>query len=206
MVSMAFKPYAFAGGLAGFSVMQAMTAGLNLSITATESGLGTAAILFGYTGSKDPVRSGVMGMVSTFISSIVCFIVAFCIVISGVWDSGLESAALTIASFSTVFGAAGGWIVSFLSISFGVGVLVAFAYITRAAWLALTNGRFEWVFGVLYCVFAFLGALVDVHVVWKAIQIINGLLLSINLLGLMCLMPHLIKEYRLYRGKREYTS
>ncbi len=195
MVNTAINPHAFMGGIIGFTIMQAMSAGLNLSITATESGLGTAAILFGYTGSKNPVQSGLMGMISTFVSSIVCFIVALCIVISGVWDSGLQSAALTIAAFNTVFGVWGGWIVSFLSISFGVGVLVTFAYITRAAWLALTDGKYEYVFTILYCVAAFLGAVVDVHVVWKAIQIINGLLLSINLFGLLWLMPRLMREF-----------
>jgi len=121
MIKSAVRPDAVAGGLVGFTVMQAMTYGLNLSVTATESGLGTAAILFGYTGSKDPMESGLMGMISTFVSSLVCFLVALCIVISGVWDSGLQSAALTIASYNTVFGAWGGWIVSFLSISFGMG-------------------------------------------------------------------------------------
>ncbi len=196
MLTTALNPNAFTGGLVGFTIMQAMSAGLNLSITATESGLGTAAILFGYTGSKDPIRSGLMGMISTFVSSLVCFIVALSIVISGVWDSGQESAALTIAAFNTVFGVWGGWIVTFLSISFGVGVLVTFAYITRAAWLALTNGKYEHVFTIMYCIAAFLGAIVNVKLVWKAIQIINGLLLAINLFGLLWLMPYLMREFR----------
>ena len=61
---------------------------------------------------------------------------------SGVWNNGLDSTALTIAAFDTVFGVYGGWIVSFLSVSFGFGVLVSYAYIVRAAWLFLTNNRF----------------------------------------------------------------
>ncbi len=194
--SSAFSPMAFAGGFFGFSVMQAIRSGMNLSITATESGLGTAAILFGYTGSKDPMKSALMGMVSTFVSSIVCFLVALCVVISGVWDSGLTSAALTIASFYTVFGQWGGWIVSFLSISFGVGVLVSYAYITRAAWFCLTGGKYEKLFAMLYCAAAFAGAVVNVHVVWKAVEIINALLLVINLFGLLWLMPRLTRAVR----------
>ncbi len=200
MLSSAFNPNAFAGGLVGFTIMQAIGSGLNLSITATESGLGTAAILFGFTGSKDPIRSGLMGMISTFVSSLVCFIVTLCIVMSGVWDSGLQSAALTIASFDTVFGQWGGWIVSFLSISFGTGVFVTFAYVTRAAWLAITNGRYEHVFTVSYIIAAFLGAIMDVNIVWKAIQLINGSLLAINLFGLAYLMPRLAREVRKLQG------
>ena len=50
---------------------------------------------------------------------------------------------LTIACFNTVFGNAGGWIVTFLSMSFGAGVLVSYAYITQEVWLFLTKGRFS---------------------------------------------------------------
>lgn len=197
----AFSPTAAIGGLAGFSVMQAIQSGMNLSVTATESGLGTAAILFGYTGNQDPMKSGLMGMVSTLISSFVCFLVSLCVVISGVWSSGLTSSALTIAAFNTVFGQWGGWILSFLSISFGVGVLVSYAYITRAAWLCVTNGRYEAFFSFLYCAAAFLGAVINVSIVWKSVQIINGLLLTINLFGLLFLMPRLVSK--VHRSMRE---
>lgn len=195
MIKGAFTPEAIVGGVAGFTIMQAMMSGLNLSVTATESGLGTAAILFGYTGSSDGVRNGLMGMVSAFVSSLVCFIVTLCIVMSGMWDSGLQSSALTIGAFSTVFGVWGGYIVTFLSISFGIGVLVSYAYITRAAWLAVTGGAFEIFFAIMYCVAAFGGAVVDVHKMWMAVQIMNGVLLAINLFGLLMLMPRLVRNY-----------
>lgn len=202
MISSAFQPQAALGGALGFTLMQAIQAGMNLSVTATESGLGTAAILFGYTGSTDPLKSGLMGMISTFVSSLVCFLVALCIVISGVWDSGLESSALTISAFNTVFGQWGGWIVSFLSISFGAGVLVAFAYITRAAWFSITRGKYEYTFYILYCAAAFWGAVAQVDLVWGAVKVINGALLTINLTGLLLLMPRLAR----YLSKSEKTE
>ena len=194
MYASAFNPSAMAGGAAGLAVMLAMKSGMNLSLTATESGLGTAAILFGYTGSKDPMGSALMGMMSTFVSSLVCFIVVLCVVMSGAWDSGLTSTALTIASFSTAFGWFGGWIVSFLSISFGMGVLVTFAYVARATWLCVTNGRYGNVFPLLYCLAAFLGAIAEVHVLWLAVSIINGLMLIINLFGLLYLIPAIRRD------------
>jgi len=194
IVTSAFKPLAVAGGVIGFTVQQAISYGLFRSIVATESGLGTAAILFGFTGSDKPMDSGLMGMISTFVSTGVCFIVALCIVASGVWDSGLNSTALTIAAFDTVFGAFGGWIVSFLSISFGIGVLVTYAYIVRAAWLFLTNGRFEFLFIFFYSFFCFAGALMTVEIVWDIINIVNGGLLLINLFGLLYLLPRIRKD------------
>ena len=146
------------GGVIGYTIQHAIRSGMSKSIFATESGLGTAAILFGHTGSKTPVKDGIIATFSTFISVLVCFIVALCIIASGVWTTGLTSTPLTIAAFSTVFGEQfGGIAVSFLSISFGVGVLVSFAYITREVWLFLTNNKYANIFPMIYCLFAFGG-------------------------------------------------
>lgn len=200
MYTGAFTPEALIGGAVGYSVMQAVYWGMNLAVTATESGLGTAAILFGYTGSKDPMSSAVISMISTFVSSIVCFLVILCIVVSGVWTYDLKSAALTIAAFNTVFGSLGGWIFTFLSVSFGIGVLVAYAYIARAAWFYLTNGRYEWLFAVMYCIVAFTGAIIKVDLVWCLVGYGNGILLAINLFGILSLLPlirrHMAREDR----------
>ena len=72
---------AFGAGVVGFSLQQIIAAGMSRSIFATESGLGSAAILFGSTGNDDAVQNGFMGMMSTFISTCVGFIVALCIVV-----------------------------------------------------------------------------------------------------------------------------
>jgi AGCS family alanine or glycine:cation symporter len=194
MLKYAFQPMAPVGGFLGFSVQQAMRYGIERSIMATESGLGTAAILFGFTGSKDPKASGLMGMLSTFISTLVCLIISLCIIASGVWDNGQTGAALTIAAFSTVFGSYGGWIVSFLSISFGMGVLVTFAYISRVTWLFLTNGKYALGSSLLYCAFTVFGSLINVNHVWHLAGIVNGLLLMINLFGVAYLLPVICKN------------
>jgi len=192
MIKSAFSPLAIAGGLAGFTVQQAMQFGILRSIMATESGLGTAAIFFSSTGSKTPVKDAVMAMLSTFISMLVCFMIALSIVASGAWTTGLTSTPLTIAAFDTVFGSMGGWIVSFLSISFGIGVLVSFAYITRECWRAVAGTKFLWLFGLVYCSCAGLGPLVDVVALWRFCDVMNAVMLCINLLALIGLRKYIV--------------
>lgn len=195
---------AFAGGVVGFSLQQIIRAGMTRSIFATESGIGSAAILFGSTGSTDPIQSGLMGMVSTFLSTLTGFIVALCIVVSGVWDCGLNSTALTIASFETVFGQFGGWIVTFLSVSFGFGVLVSYAYIARVLWLFLTGNRYPLGFVALYSLCTLGGAISSVDLVWDLIGISLAGTLLINLYGLLMLLPKirpaLIEQLRSYKA------
>lgn len=192
----AFNPAALAGGALGFGIQYAIQYGMNIAIMASESGLGTVAILFGSTGSKDPFKTATMGMLTTFLSSIVCFILGLCIVASGVWNSGLSSNALTIASFETVFGLSGAFIVTFLSITFGIGVLVSYAYITRCAFLYVTGGRYPLGFAFIYCAASFISALMQVSVVWKIGAIANGCLLYINLFGILYLLPTIASEVR----------
>jgi alanine or glycine:cation symporter, AGCS family len=194
MLTSSFGMQALAGGVTGFSVQQVIAAGLSRSIFATESGLGSAAIMFGSTGNNNAVQNGFMGMISTFISTCIGFVVALCIVASGVWNSGFNSTALTIAAFDTVFGFYGGWIVSFLAITFGLGVMVSYAYVVRSAWLFLTNNRYNGLFNVLYSFCALAGAIAAVDFVWDLTGIIIAIMLFINMYGLLFLLPVIRKE------------
>lgn len=204
IVTSGFGLQAFGGGVIGFSLQQMIAAGMSRSIFSTESGLGSAAILFGSTGNDDAIQNGFMGMVSTFISTCIGFIIALCIVVSGVWSSGLNSTALTIAAFDTLFGVYGGWIVSFLSISFGFGVMVSYAYVVRSAWMFVTNNRFAYGFMAVYSLCAFGGALATVDLVWYLADIIIAIMLLINLYGLIMLLPKvkttLLSQLRDYKA------
>ncbi|MFI5332823.1 MAG: alanine/glycine:cation symporter family protein [Candidatus Babeliales bacterium] len=203
IITSAFHPLALAGGVLGFTVQQAMRFGILRSIFATESGLGTAAILFGSTGSNQAVKIGVMSMLSTFISTLGCFIISLCIIASGLWDSGLTSTALTIAVYETVFGAFAGWMVSFLSVSFGIGVMVVFAYITREAWQFLFGQQYARLFALAYCAVAVAGVLMEVHLLWAMSDIFIACMLAINLFGILYLLPVIRSGLRSYEQHAE---
>ena len=194
IIESAFTSKALGGALVGYAVQDAIRFGISITLNATEAGIGTAAILFGATGSKNPVRSGIMSMASIFVSNyMVCFALTLIIVASGVWNSGLDSTPLTSAAYETVFGVFGGWIVTFLSGVFGMGVLVAYAYIGRECWLFLTNGRWLWLYTALYCLMALFGSLGKVTLIWNMIGLINAGLITVNVYGLLYLLPHIRK-------------
>jgi AGCS family alanine or glycine:cation symporter len=199
IVASAFTSQAVAGGVVGFSVLQAIRFGMTRSLMGTEAGLGTTAIIFGNTGSTSPVKDGIMSMLGTFITALVSSIMGLCIVASGVWNSGATSSPLVIQSFATVFGPYAGWVVSFLSLSFGLGVLVAFSYVTREVWLFLTGGRWEMVGTLLYSLGAFIGSIVDAKVVFGASDLVIAILFVINLFGILWLLPSIKKDVDFFR-------
>ena len=189
IIKSAFTPAAMTGGFIGFSIQQAMRQGISRSVSTTESGLGTAGILFGSTGSKEPFKDALMGMLSSFISSFACFITALLLVVSGVWNSGLQSTALVSQAFGTVFGSLGNWIVMILSISFGIGVLVTYSYVTREAWLFLTKKRYNWLFCIIFSLVAFAGPLIHVERVMSLVEISSDLMVFLNLFAILMLLP-----------------
>jgi AGCS family alanine or glycine:cation symporter len=192
MVKGAFTPQAVAGGVVGISVQRIFRASLARTINATEAGLGTAGIIYGSTGDNKPLNNGLTAMLGSFISSnLVCTMIAVSIIVSGAWKSGVNGSAMTSIAFQTVFGSIGGWIVTLLTILFGVGVFVAYGFVGRQCWFFLTNDRFEHLFILIYCACAFWGSVADVSVVWAAVDVINAGCLMVNLFAILWLLPYM---------------
>ena len=199
----AFSREAFVGGLVGHTMANALSASVNRTLGATDTGLGDAGILFGAAGDVNPSKTGIMSMASTYISTqIVCFLMLLGFVIAGVWNSGATGMNLVIAMFASVFGASlGGWIATILAIMFGMGVLVAYAFIGRECWLFLTHGRWSNAYYVLYCAMAFLGSLAEVTSVYCIIGFIVTGLIFCNLYGLLYLLPQMKRGWRAHLEK-----
>lgn len=199
VIKSAFSSQALGGAAIGYSVQQAFKFGLLRVINATEAGIGTAAVVYGSADVKSPVESGLTAMIGNFIcSNIVCFMVGLSIVVTGVYKTGLNGSALTSAAFQTTFGTSGGWVVAFLSLLFGMGVFVAYSYVGMQCWLFLTNNRFQPVFVALFTVVAFIGANIDIKVVWAAVDIVNGCCLLVNLYGISMLFPYIKRNVECY--------
>ncbi len=185
----AFTWKAVAGAGLGYTMQTALRYGISRSVSATELGLGTAGILFGATGGS-PFKNGIMSMASLMLSNhLVCCLLLVIFVASGVWDSGLTSIALTSAAFETLFGLYGKIIVTFLSLSFGLGVLVAYAYIGRECWLFLMPRVSTTWYTLIYASMAFFGIFGTVSVVWSAVDLVNAGMLIMNLYGLLMILP-----------------
>lgn len=195
----AFSMQALAGGMIGFSVQQAMSTGITTIAFASEAGLGTSAIMFGSTASQHPIKDAILSMLSTFITTVIAFVLALAIVSTGVWHNGLQSTALTMSAFHTVFGSVlGSLLVVFLSLSFGLGAIVAFAYIARETWIFIAKGKLIWLFSVLYSTAAFAGAIMPVAMVSNIVNLLTVVVLLINLYGIVYLLPVARNALKMY--------
>ena len=196
MVKGAFATKAIVGGLTGHIMQNAMCTGIGRVINASEVGLGSSSVMFGATGGKDPVKSSVMSMALVFTIGMVCFFIMLAFTMAGTWNSGATRMPLVIATYSTVFGWLGAWVATALSVLFGVGTLVGYAFIGRECWLFLTKDRWDWVFAVIYCIMAPIGVMISGDVVWDILDLVVDGLVICNLYGVFYLIPQMWRKWR----------
>jgi AGCS family alanine or glycine:cation symporter len=189
------------GGLA-FTMQQAISKGFSRALNATEAGLGTASIFFGATENVNSMRVSIMSMATAFISTnLVCAMVILSIIVSGVQNTGLTSTSLVIAAFKTVFGSYAAPCVTFLSFSFGLGVLVAYSFMGARMWEFIFNKKSLPLYNMLLGLTAFLGTLGTVKLIWSSIDLLVALLIILNLSGLLAIVPQLIKKFKTEKNK-----
>lgn len=193
IVSDAFTGTAATGGFAGAAVMAAIRFGVARGIFSNEAGLGSAPIAHAAAKTNDPVRQGAIGMLGTFIDTIiVCTMTALVIIVTGAWTSGETGATMTTIAFSTAL-PYGNYIVVF--------ALMVFAFTTILGWSYYGERCAEYLFGpkaitpfrVLWIAVIPVGALTSLEVIWLMADIMNALMAVPNLLALLLLSPIIFK-------------
>lgn len=206
IVNDAFTGSAAAGGFAGSTIMLAIRFGVARGVFSNEAGLGTAPMAHAAAKTDSPVRQGLIGMLGTFIDTIIlCTMTALVIVLSNGWTqldpaSGeqLTGAALTSFAFGQGLPDIGQYIVTF-------GIIL-FAYTTLLGWSFYGERCAEYLFGtrvipvyrVLWIMAIPLGAVAELNPLWLMADVMNGLMAIPNLLALLLLSPVIFRITRDY--------
>ena len=201
IVSDAFTGTAAAGGFAGSTIMLALRYGVARGVFSNEAGLGSAPIAHAAAQTRDPVQQGLIGMLGTFIDTIViCTMTALVIVLSGLWTSGATGAALSAKAFSAGLPGFGEYLVSF--------GLALFAFTTILGWSYYGERCAEYLFGekvilpyrILWILAIPLGAITSLDFIWLLAGVLNGFMAIPNLIALAALSPVIFKLTREHLG------
>jgi AGCS family alanine or glycine:cation symporter len=203
IVSDAFTGTAASGGFAGAAVWAAIRFGVARGIFSNEAGLGSAPIAHAAARTNDPVQQGMIGMLGTFIDTIiVCSMTALVIILTGAWSSGETGAALSMHAFNSGLPAIGSTVVS-------LGLAI-FAFTTVLGWSYYGERCAEFLFGVrvilpyrlLWLVAIVVGALGKLELIWLLADVLNGLMAIPNLIALVALSPVVFQLTRShFKGK-----
>lgn len=193
----AFTGQAVAGGSLGLVIQRGIARG----IFSNESGMGTAPIAQAAARPGDPVLQGSVAMIGTFIDTIVvCTMTALVIVISGLYTSGETGVALTMSAFNQELPGSA-WLVTFGTVFFTGTTILGWGYYSeRCLEFLLGTGAIR-PFRMVWVAVVVIGAVATGGVIWTIADILNGLMVLPNLIGLLLLSGTVFRLTRAYDFK-----
>lgn len=206
IVDSAFNGMAATGGFAGATVMLALRMGVSRGIFSNESGLGSAPIAHAAAETNSPVRQGTIAMLGTFIDTlIICTMTGLVLIVSGVWSSELEGAAMTLQVFDSSL-PFGGSILSICIALFAFTTMLGWSYYGERCAQFLLGPKIVLPFRVLWVIGVFIGTQMSLGLVWKMSDALNGMMAIPNLLALLLLSPVVFKLTKQYFQQQEIQS
>ncbi len=186
----AFTPAAATGGFAGAAVLMAIQFGVARGIFSNEAGLGTAGIAQAAGTTNSPVRSGLIGMIGTFIDTIIiCSLTGLTIICSGVWNSGIKGASLSSAAFETALPGVGAYALAIALLIFTFTTILGWGYYGEKCWIYLAGRKTVLPFRLVWVLAVFGGAVFQLDFVWLLADTLNALMAIPNLISLLLLSP-----------------
>ncbi|WP_026495336.1 alanine/glycine:cation symporter family protein [Butyrivibrio sp. WCD3002] len=206
----AFGLKAVGGGIVGSGIAYALQWGMKRGVFSNEAGLGSSVMVHSSSNVREPVIQGMWGIFEVFADTIiVCTLTAFAVLSSGLVDletgtvlSDQVSTALVAEAFSTIFGKAGS---AFIAIA-----ILFFAFSTVLGWSQYGSKGFEYLFGtkaikfyqVVFVVFIFVGATMDLSLAWDLSDTFNGMMAIPNLIGVIALSGTVMKITQNYVDRK----
>ena len=190
ILTQAFTETAATGGFAGATVWAAIRFGVARGIFSNEAGLGSAPIAHAAAKTDDPVHQGRIAMLGTLIDTLViCSMTAFVILLSGVWTSGENGAALSSMAFASSL-PFGGQIVAVALAVFAFTTVLGWSYYGERCAMYLFGVKIIMMYRACWIVLLFVGAMISkIEIVWNLSDLLNGLMALPNLIALLLLSP-----------------
>lgn len=178
----AFTGEAIAGGAIGTVIRWGVARG----VFSNEAGLGSAPIAAAAAKTDLPGRQALVSMTQVFIDTIViCSITGITLVMGGLYDSGLQGAALTSKTFENFIGAPGPYIVAIGLIFFASSTIIGWSYYGEKCFGYLFSAKSIIYYRIVFVAVVFLGAIAKLDLVWAISDIMNALMAIPNLIGLL---------------------
>lgn len=198
IVDSAFNGSAATGGFAGATVMLALRMGVSRGIFSNESGLGSAPIAHAAAETNSPVKQGTIAMLGTFIDTlIICTMTGLVLIVTGLWNSDLQGAAMTLQVFDNNL-PLGGSILAICIALFAFTTMLGWSYYGERCAQFLFGAKIVIPFRVLWVIGIFVGTQMSLGMVWKMSDALNGLMAIPNLIALLLLSPVVFKLTRQY--------
>ncbi len=213
----AFAPEAFVGGGVGSAIMLAAQQGFKRGVFSNEAGLGSSVMVHSNSNVKEPVKQGMWGIFEVFADTmIVCTMTALVVLTSGglnggvfnaqtgVIAEGYTDATLVGGAFNTVFpwGNIGQRFIAIAMFLFAFTTVLGWSHYGSKAWEYLFGAKTTFIFRIIHVCTIIFGAVLTSSLAWDISDTFNGLMMFPNLIGVLVMMPLVIKITKNYVDRK----
>ena len=208
----AFKPEAFVGGTLGTAISMAITQGFKRGVFSNEAGLGSSVMVHSNSSVKEPVKQGMWGIFEVFADTmVVCTMTALVVLTSGVFNAktgeiadGFTDATLVGGAFNTVFswGGIGQKFIAIAMFLFAFTTVLGWSHYGSKAWEYLFGAKTTVVFRIIHVCTIIFGAVLTSSLAWDISDTFNGLMMIPNLIGVLVLIPLVMKITKNYVDRK----
>lgn len=201
IIRSAFSPQAAGGGFLGASIMMAARFGIARGLFSNEAGMGSAPIVAAAAQTRNPVRQALVSATGTFWDTIVICALTGIVIVSSILAypdiDYTDGAELTKAAFSKI-PYIGESLLSFGLFTFAFSTILGWSYYGERAVEYLKGSRWMLVYRWIYIGCVFLGAVIQLDIVWNIADSMNALMAIPNLVSLLLLSGVAVAETRKY--------
>ncbi|MBF0203382.1 MAG: sodium:alanine symporter family protein [Desulfamplus sp.] len=179
----AFMPYSIAGGVAGYTVLQAMQFGVSRGVFSHMSGMGTSTFLQG-ANKDNPAAGAFMAAITPFVDTIIICTISGLVILSGSDWQYETGAHLTALAFEAGIGFTGQVVVVISLIVFALTTIAGFAHISERCFKYL-GGKDATSYRMAFLTVTFMGPFLNLRFVWSLSDIIIAMTIVFHLIPLL---------------------
>ena len=203
----AFNPAAAGGGFVGGTLIMTARYGIARGLFSNESGMGSAPIVAAAAQTRNPVRQALVSSTGTFWDTVIICALSGLVLVSTMLSfpetadviqrPDFTGMMLTEAAFGHI-PYVGKPLLFFGIFSFAFSTILGWGYYGERAMEYLGGKRFILFYRVVFVLFIFIGAVLELNVVWNLSDIMNALMALPNLIALIGLSGVIVSETRHY--------
>ncbi len=184
------------GGVVGGLILS----GVRRASFSNEAGIGTAPMALGASKSSEPIREGLVSMISPAIDTLlVCTLTALAILLTGVWQtSEANGVTLTATAFESSLGETGRILLLICAFFFAITSLFSYSYYGNKAMSFLAGVKAGKYYDYFYLATIIMGAILSMQDVMNIIDVAYALMAFPTMISGFILAPKVLKESRSY--------
>lgn len=189
IIKEAFGVKQAAGGISGYTLSKAVSAGIRRGVFSNEAGLGSSPILHSSSQNADfGVMQGMSSMLEVFIDTMLCCTLTALVILCASEDNTVRTAFFHVTGGKTDI-----FLAVIMSV-FSLCTVIGWFYCGETAFRYFFKNSKAFFFAFVFSLTASLGAIFKAESIWTLSDIFNGLMAFPNLLALLMLIKHVKRE------------